>query len=53
VQALEESNTTMPWSDHINAIMSIFGELLDVDNSDTANIKFSNFEISLEKIRLD
>ena len=53
VQALEQNNTTMPWSDHINAIMAIFGELLDVDNSDTANIKFSNFEISLEKIRLD
>jgi hypothetical protein len=27
--------------------------LLDVDKSDTFNIAFSNFEISLENIRLD
>jgi len=53
VQDLEESDNTMPWSDHINAIMAIFGDLLDVDKSDTFNITFSNFEISLEKIKLD
>lgn len=53
VQDLEESDNTMPWSDHINAIMAIFGDLLDVDRSDTFNITFSNFEISLEKIKLD
>ena len=43
----------MPWSDHVNAIMAIFDELLAVDSSDTYNISFSNFEISLESIRLD
>ena len=35
----------MPWSDHLNAIMAIFDELLAVDASDTYNISFSNFEI--------
>ena len=43
----------MPWSDHVRAIMAIFDDLLAVDNSDTFNIEFSNFEISLEHIRLD
>jgi len=42
----------MPWSDHVNAIMAIFDELLAVDSSDTFNIMFSDFEISLERIRL-
>ena len=53
VKALEASNQMMPWSDHINAIMEIFKDLLDVDKSDTFNISFSNFEISLERIKLD
>lgn len=53
VKQMEADNLMMPWSDHINAIMEIFGDLLDVDKSDTFNISFSNFEISLEKIRLD
>lgn len=53
IQDLETGDQMMPWSDHINAIMSIFGDLLDVDKSDTFNIAFSNFEISLEKIKLD
>ncbi len=53
VQNMEAKNLMMPWSDHINAIMAIFGDLLDVDKSDTFNIAFSNFEISLEKIKLD
>ena len=53
VQEMEKTNLMMPWSDHINAIMAIFGDLLDVDRSDTFNIAFSNFEISLEEIRLD
>jgi hypothetical protein len=53
VQEMEANNMMMPWSDHINAIMEIFGDLLDVDKSDTFNIAFSNFEISLEKIKLD
>jgi len=53
VQDMEASNLMMPWSDHINAIMEIFGDLLNVDKSDTFNIAFSNFEISLENIRLD
>lgn len=53
VQDMEQNNKMMPWSDHINAIMAIFWDLLDVDRSDTANIEFSNFEISLEKIKLD
>jgi hypothetical protein len=43
----------MPWSDHIRAIMAIFDDLLAVDNSDTFNIAFSDFEISLESIRLN
>jgi hypothetical protein len=50
---MEANNKMMPWSDHINAIMAIFWDLLDVDKSDTLNITFSNFEISLEKIKLD
>ena len=53
VQEMEAKNLMMPRSDHINAIMTIFGDLLDVDKSDTFNIAFSNFEISLENIRLD
>ena len=53
IQEMEEKNLMMPWSDHINAIMAIFGDLLDVDKSDTFNIEFSNFEISLENISLD
>ena len=53
VQDLEENNTQMPRSNHVNAIMSIFKELLNVDKSDTFNISFSNFEISLDHIRLD
>lgn len=53
VKDLEKNDHTMPWSDHIDAIMAIFGDLLDVDKSDTFNIAFSNFEISLEKIKLD
>ena len=47
IQEMEANNSMMPWSDHINAIMEIFGDLLDVDKSDTFNIAFSNFEISL------
>ena len=53
VENLERNNTMMPWSDHVKAIMAIFDELLAVDNSDTFNIAFSNFEISLEHIRLN
>ena len=53
VKNLEASTNTMPWSDHIEAIMAIFKDLLDVDKSDTRNITFTDFEISLEKIRLD
>ena len=53
VKALEDSNIMMPRSDHVNAIMAIFDELLAVDDSDTANIAFSDFEISLESIRLN
>jgi len=52
IQELERDNRMMPWSDHVNAIMAIFGELLAVDGSDTFNITFSDFEISLEQIRL-
>ena len=53
IQYLEANNHMMPWSDHINAIMEIFGDLLEVDKSDTFNIAFSNFEISLDHIKLD
>lgn len=53
VEDLERNNTMMPRSDHVNAIMAIFDELLAVDNSDTFNIAFSDFEISLEHIRLN
>ena len=53
VKELEKNNLMMPWSDHVNAIMAIFDELLAVDNSDTFNIAFSDFEISLEDIRLN
>ena len=53
VQQLENDSNMMPWSDHIKAIMAIFDDLLAVDNSDTFNIAFSDFEISLESIRLN
>ena len=53
VKQMEDENLMMPWSDHVNAIMAIFWDLLDVDRSDTFNITFSNFEISLDHIRLD
>jgi len=53
IQNMEANNQMMAWSDHIDAIMAIFWDLLDVDKSDTLNISFSNFEISLEKIKLD
>lgn len=53
VQKLENDTNMMPWSDHIRAIMEIFDDLLAVDNSDTFNIAFSDFEISLESIRLN
>ena len=53
IQQLENDSHMMPWSDHIEAIMAIFDDLLAVDNSDTFNIAFSDFEISLESIRLD
>ncbi len=53
VQQLENDANMMPWSDHIKAIMAIFDDLLAVDNSDTFNIAFSDFEISLESIRLN
>jgi len=53
VQDMESKNSMMPWSDHISAIMDIFGDLLAVDKSDTFNIAFSNFEISLENVKLD
>ena len=49
---MEASNHMMPWSDHVNAIMAIFDELLAVDRSDTFNITFSDFEITLTNIRL-
>ena len=52
VQDLEENNSMMPRSDHVNAIMAIFDDLLAVDKSDTFNIEFSDFEISLESISL-
>ena len=53
VKDLENNNKIMPWSDHVEAIMAIFDELLAVDSSDTYNISFSDFEISLEDIRLN
>ena len=53
VQDLEENNHMMPRSDHVNAIMAIFDEILTVDKSDVFNIEFSDFEISLEHIRLN
>lgn len=53
VKELESNNKMMPRSDHVNAIMQIFDEILAVDNSDTLNIYFSDFEISLENIRLN
>lgn len=53
VKNIEENNYMMPRSDHVNAIMAIFDELLAVDRSDTFNIAFSDFEISLENIRLN
>ena len=52
VKDMEANNNMMPWSDHVNAIMSIFDELLAVDRSDTFNITFSDFEITLTNIRL-
>ena len=52
VKNMEASNNMMPWSDHVNAIMAIFDELLAVDRSDTFNITFSDFEITLTSIRL-
>ena len=52
VKSMEESNNMMPRSDHVNAIMAIFDELLAVDRSDTFNITFSDFEITLTSIRL-
>lgn len=52
VKDMEANNNMMPWSDHVNAIMAIFDELLAVDRSDTFNITFSDFEITLTSIRL-
>lgn len=52
VKDMEANNTMMPRSDHVNAIMAIFDELLAVDRSDTFNITFSDFEISLTNISL-
>lgn len=52
VKDLESNNKMMPWSDHVAKIMAIFDELLAVDNSDTFNISFSDFQISLDSIRL-
>ncbi len=52
VKEMEANNTMMPWSDHVNAIMAIFDDLLAVDRSDTFNITFSDFHISLTDIRL-
>ncbi len=52
VKDMESKNNMMPWSDHVNAIMAIFDELLAVDRSDTFNITFSDFEITLTSIRL-
>ena len=40
----------MPRSDHINAILEIFNDLLSVDRSDTFNIYFSDFKISLKDV---
>ena len=53
VKTLEQQNMMMPWSDHVNAIMKIFDDLLAVDQSDAFNIQFSDFEISLERIKLN
>lgn len=53
VKEMESENKMLPWSDHVKAIMSIFDELLDVDRSDTFNITFSDFEISLDSIKLN
>lgn len=52
IKNLESNNKMMPWSDHVARIMAIFDELLAVDNSDTFNISFSDFQISLDSIRL-
>ena len=52
VKEMEAGNNMMPRSDHVNAIMAIFDELLAVDRSDTFNITFSDFKITLTSIRL-
>lgn len=50
VNELENSNISMPWSDHVDAILNIFGELLTKDDSDSPNIEFSDFKISLDEV---
>lgn len=52
VTNLENSATSMPRSNHIETIMDYLWDLVDVDKSDTFNVSFSDFELSLEKISL-
>lgn len=51
-KSLENSISSMPRSDHIETIMNYLWDLVRVDKSDTFNVSFSDFELSLEKISL-
>lgn len=52
VKVLEEDNYQMPWSDHIDAVTKIFDEVLQVDGDNSYNIILSDFEISLDAIKV-
>lgn len=52
VQALESSQTQMPWSDHIKAVLDILQEIREVDATSAQSISLSDFKISLEEVSL-
>jgi hypothetical protein len=50
VKELESTHYQMPWSDHIQAVITIFDAILKVDEANSQNIVLSDFKISLEEI---
>ncbi|MDR0607281.1 MAG: hypothetical protein LBG52_02780 [Candidatus Peribacteria bacterium] len=52
VQKLEHTQTQMPRSEHIKAVLEILQEINEVDSTSVQSIVLSDFKISLEEISL-
>ncbi len=53
VRALEEKKVSIPWSKHIKQIFTILQDLQEVSAGSNETVVLSDFEVSLDKIKLN